>query len=173
MTGADDAAAPAPAPARRKLPLPAVTGLIVVAVVVADQLTKHWVVSTLDDGRAHHVLWTLQWNLSYNTGMAFSQARGIGPVIGVVALVVIIALGLGVRRVDRPVTAVAAGLIVGGATGNLADRLFRGDGWLHGAVVDFVDLQWFPIFNVADSAITIGGIMFVLWSLRHGEGARS
>src|SRR5204862_2090015 len=94
-----------------------------------------------------------------------SQARGIGPLIGVVALVVIIALGLAVRRVDRMVTAVAAGLIVGGAIGNLTDRLFRGDGWLHGAVVDFVDLQWFPIFNVADSAINTGGILFVLWAL--------
>ncbi|MFT3854832.1 MAG: signal peptidase II [Ilumatobacteraceae bacterium] len=50
--------------------------------------------------------------------------------------------------------------------GNLADRLFRGDGWLHGAVIDFIDLQWFPIFNVADAAITIGGALFVLWTLR-------
>jgi signal peptidase II len=171
MTGAGDAVAPALP--RRALPLPAVTALIVVAVVVADQLTKHWAVSTLDDGLPHHVVWTLQWNLSYNTGMAFSQARGIGPVIGIVALVVIIGLGLAVRRVDRVVTAVAAGLIVGGAIGNLSDRLFRGDAWLHGAVVDFVDLQWFPIFNVADSAITIGGIVFVLWSLSHGtDGTR-
>jgi signal peptidase II len=167
MTGADEAVAPARS--RRALPLPVVTAMVVVAVVVADQLTKHWAVSTLGDGSKHHVVWTLQFNLSYNTGMAFSQAR-IGPLIGVVALVVIIALGLAVRRVDRMVTAVAAGLIVGGAIGNLTDRLFRGDGWLHGAVVDFVDLQWFPIFNVADSAITIGGIMFVLWSLSRGPG---
>ena len=63
------------------------------------------------------------------------------------------------------VTAVAAGLIAGGALGNLADRVFRGDRMLHGAVIDFIDFQWFPIFNVADMAIDIGGGLFVLWTI--------
>ena len=63
------------------------------------------------------------------------------------------------------VTAVAAGLIAGGALGNLADRVFRGDRILHGAVIDFIDFQWFPIFNVADMAIDIGGALFVLWTI--------
>ena len=55
--------------------------------------------------------------------------------------------------------------MVGGAIGNLLDRLFRGDAWLHGSVVDFIDFQWFPIFNVADMGVNIGGALFVLWSL--------
>jgi signal peptidase II len=52
--------------------------------------------------------------------------------------------------------------ILGGALGNIADRLFRGEGFLHGKVVDFIDFQWFPIFNVADSCITIGAIVLMV-----------
>ena len=63
------------------------------------------------------------------------------------------------------VTRFAAGLIAGGAIGNLVDRIFRGDRILHGSVVDFIDFQWFPIFNVADMAIDIGGAVFLLWTV--------
>ena len=56
--------------------------------------------------------------------------------------------------------------VVAGALGNLFDRMFRGDGWLHGKVVDFIDLQWWPIFNVADSAITTGATLLILSLVR-------
>lgn len=135
-------------------------------VVAADQLTKRWALHRLSGQPPLHVIWTLRFNLSFNSGMAFSQGQGIGPIIGAVAIVVVIGLALSVRKIGSRVATSAAGLVIGGAVGNLLDRLFRGDGWLHGAVVDFVDLQWFPIFNVADAAITIGGVLFVLWSLR-------
>ena len=69
------------------------------------------------------------------------------------------------RRQTSTVAVIAAGLVLGGALGNLVDRVFRGDGWLHGAVIDFIDFQWFPIFNIADIAINAGGILFVLWAL--------
>ncbi len=78
---------------------------------------------------------------------------------------VIVVVVLGVRKNQNPLVAVAAGFVVGGAIGNLLDRLFRGDAWLHGSVVDFIDFQWFPIFNVADMGVNIGGALFVLWSL--------
>ena len=144
------------APARRKVSL-AVPLTNAAAVVVLDQLTKHWAQNALAES-TKHIIWTLQLNLSFNSGMAFSTGRGIGPFIGAVAIVVIIGLAMSVRRVagDSVLAAVAAGLVVGGAIGNLADRIFRGDGWLHGSVIDFIDLQWFPIFNVADAAITLG-----------------
>jgi signal peptidase II len=140
---------------------------IAAAVVLVDQLTKHWAQNALIDS-SKHVIWTLQLNLSFNSGMAFSAGRGVGPIIGAVAIVVIIGLAVSARRAarDSRLAAVAAGLVVGGAIGNLADRLFRGDGWLHGSVIDFIDLQWFPIFNVADAAITVGGALFILWTLR-------
>ena len=61
----------------------------------------------------------------------------------------------------------ASGLISGGALGNLLDRAFRGDdGFLHGAVIDFIDLQWWPVFNVADACIVVGAILLVIASFR-------
>ena len=60
-------------------------------------------------------------------------------------------------------------MIIGGALGNLADRAFRsGDGFLGGAVVDFVDLQWWPVFNLADAAVVVGGATIVLRGIRGG-----
>jgi signal peptidase II len=62
---------------------------------------------------------------------------------------------------------VAVGMIAGGAIGNLSDRLLRaGDGFLGGGVVDFIDFQWWPVFNVADAAVVLGGLMLVLESVR-------
>lgn len=145
---------------------------IALAWFALDQLTKAWAVRALDD-RTIELVWTLQLNLSFNTGFAFSQGRGLGPIIGVVALVTISALLVSLRRNDDVLSAVAVGLVVGGAAGNVADRLFRsgGDGFLHGAVVDFIDFQWFPIFNVADIGVTVGGTLLVLATLRAERGA--
>ena len=146
------------------------TFAVAAMVVLIDQLTKHWAVNSLSDGVPHHVVWTLQWNLSYNSGMAFSRGRGLGPVIGLLAVVVVVAIVLSVRKNSSAVVAVAAGLVLGGAMGNLCDRLFRGDGWLHGSVIDWIDFQWFPIFNVADIGINVGGALFVLWSVFGARG---
>ncbi|MFM7666242.1 MAG: signal peptidase II [Actinomycetota bacterium] len=140
--------------------------LLIAAIVVVDQLTKHWALNRLSGGRTIDIIGSLRFNLAFNRGMAFSQATGAGPIIGALAFVIIIVIVLWMRRSATGVSAVAAGLIVGGALGNLVDRLFRNDAWLRGAVVDFVDLQWFPIFNVADSCITIGAALMVLASLR-------
>ena len=140
--------------------------LLIAAIVVVDQLTKHWALNRLSGGRTIDIIGSLRFNLAFNRGMAFSQATGAGPIIGALAFVIIIVIVLWMRRSATGVSAVAAGLIVGGALGNLVDRLFRNDAWLRGAVVDFVDLQWFPIFNVADSCITIGAVLMVLASLR-------
>ena len=141
------------------------TMAIALAVIAIDQLTKHWAVNALTDEPPRHVIWTLQWNLTFNSGMAFSKGQGIGPIIGLIAVIVVVVVLLGVRKNSNSMVAIAAGFVVGGALGNLVDRLFRGDGWLQGSVVDFIDFQWFPIFNVADMAVNVGGVMFVLWSL--------
>jgi len=138
---------------------------VALAVVVADQLTKHWAVNELVDGDID-VFWTLRFNLSFNTGMAFSRGQNFGPVIGVLALVVIVALLLSLKRQPGRLTDIAVGLIIGGAVGNVIDRLFRQEGWFRGAVVDFIDFQWFPIFNIADMGVTIGGALLVLASWR-------
>lgn len=141
------------------------TMAIALAVIALDQLTKHWAVNALTDEPPRHVFWTLQWNLTFNSGMAFSKGQSLGAIIGLIAMGVVAVVIWGVRKNSNPVVAIAAGLVVGGAIGNLLDRLFRDDGWLHGSVVDFIDFQWFPIFNIADMAVNVGGVMFVLWSL--------
>jgi signal peptidase II len=78
---------------------------------------------------------------------------------------VVIVLIVSTARVESRVARSAAGLLIGGALGNLFDRVFRGRGWLHGGVVDFIDVQWWPIFNVADIAVSVGAVLFALSSL--------
>jgi signal peptidase II len=137
---------------------------VAAAVVAVDQITKFWAVNAVDD---HHidVIWTLRLHLTFNGGMAFSQGRGWGPVISVVALVVVVILLASLRKGGSTLSAVAVGLVVGGAAGNVTDRLFRsGSGFLGGEVVDFIDFQWWPVFNVADACIVIGGILLLVTS---------
>ncbi len=136
---------------------------IAVLVVIIDQLTKSWAVNELAD-RNIKLFWTLQLNLSFNTGMAFGQGQDLGPIIAVVAMVVVVVVLLRMRPEGGRLANIAIGLIIGGAVGNIIDRMFRGRGWLRGGVVDFIDFQWFPIFNVADMGITIGGALLVLAS---------
>ena len=127
-------------------------------VVVVDQLTKWWAVEALDDGRVIDLVWTLRLRLVFNTGAAFSSFQGLGPLLGVAAVAVAAALLLNRRLVSGRWSAIATGCIAGGALGNLADRLFRSDdGFLGGAVVDFIDVQWWPVWNVADMGVVLGG----------------
>jgi signal peptidase II len=133
--------------------------------VALDQITKHWAVSSLNDGRIIDVLGSLRFNLSFNRGMAFSQGTGMGPFIGVLGILVVLYLLIGMRK-SSVSGAVFVGLVAGGAAGNIVDRLFRGEAWLRGAVVDFIDLQWWPVFNIADAAICIGGALLVFASFR-------
>ncbi len=138
-------------------------------VLAADQLTKWWAVSELGDGRTIDLIGSLRLNLVYNTGSAFSIGASLGPWIGLAAVAAVVAIGvLGHRAPSLPIAA-ALGLVLGGALGNLGDRLFRdADGLLGGRVVDFVDLQWWPVFNVADSAIVLGGLALLVLSTRSG-----
>jgi len=142
-----------------------IVAAIAVLIIALDQITKHWAVSTLVPSEPRHVVWTLQWNLTFNRGMAFSAGQGAGVVIGLIAIVVVIVVSIAVAKATSRLAVVAAGFVVGGALGNVIDRLFRGEGWMRGAVVDFVDFQWFPIFNVADMAINVGAGCYLLWAL--------
>ena len=136
------------------------------AVLAADQLTKWWAVRDLADGPIE--LGPVRFVLSHNRGAAFGLGSGFVPLValGAVALVVVL-LVLG-RGATTPAVAVATGLVLGGAIGNLADRVFRDPGLLRGAVVDFVDLRWWPVFNLADAAITCGCILLI-WSTRRSQ----
>jgi signal peptidase II len=142
-----------------------VAGGVAAAVVVVDQLTKWWAVDRLSSGPVH-VGWTLDLELSRNTGSAFSLFQGATPVLVVVALLLLAALVVLVGRSPSTARAAVLGLVIGGALGNLCDRLFRDD---HGAVVDFVALHWWPTFNVADSCIVVGCVLLAASFLRSGS----
>lgn len=139
---------------------------IALSVIALDQLTKHWAVTSLGTDREIDLFWTLRLNLAFNNGMAFSQGQGFGPVIAVIATVVIVYLLVSLQTEASTMSTIGMGLLIGGAAGNLIDRLFRGDdGFLQGGVVDFIDLQWFPIFNIADIAINVGAVLLILNSI--------
>ena len=141
------------------------------AVVCLDQITKAWAVAALDD-QIIDLVWTLRLRLVYNTGFAFSTGSGLGPVLAIVAIVIVGVLWSSRHRVQGLWATMALGGIIGGALGNLADRVFRGAAWGRGAVVDFIDLQWWPIFNVADASITVG-LVIVLFHLYRSDRRRA
>lgn len=142
--------------------------LIVVLVVAADQFTKHLIVSSFlpDESRIFvpHVLW-----LTYvqNQHGAFGLFGSHPLVLAALASIVLVSFFLWYRH-ERGGwgTHVAFALILGGAIGNILDRVRLG------YVVDFFDLRWFPVFNVADSCITIGVALLLLRMLVHERAAQ-
>lgn len=139
--------------------------IIIALVVICDQVTKHWALNALNNGRTIDIFWTLRLNLVFNSGMAFSKGQDLGRLIGLLAIGVAIRLWLSLRKISTTIGVVGTAMLIGGAIGNVVDRLFRGDAWLRGSVVDFIDLQWFPVFNVADSSVTIGAILLIYSSI--------
>jgi signal peptidase II len=123
---------------------------------VLDQLSKAWAEIALADGPIVVIEGFLQFRLTYNTGAAFSMFSKGGPILAVVAVGVIAMIMFVLKDASRRVEAVALGMVLGGSIGNLTDRVFRGDGLLDGAVVDFIDFSFFATFNVADMGITLG-----------------
>jgi signal peptidase II len=125
---------------------------VALAALAADQITKSLAVEYLRSGPVH-LFGPFSFALSYNSGIAFSV--GVGLTVPIV-LVVVVVIGLLVwfaRSVPSRPAAVAVGLVLGGAVGNLSDRFFRGHG---GAVVDFIHSTFWPTFNVADSCVVCG-----------------
>lgn len=145
--------------------------IIAATVIVLDLLTKIIAVATLTPGESPRILGGLVYfSLIRNPGAAFSMATGITWLLALVAIGVVIVIIRMAPKLRSTPWAVSLGLVLGGAIGNLIDRIFRSPGFLQGHVVDFVSVfgpnaEYFPIFNVADSAITIGGISLVVTAL--------
>lgn len=140
------------------------------AVLSVDAVTKHLVVAHLEHRAPIRLLGgALQLDVSRNSGAAFSFAQGATVLFTAVAVSVIVVIVRTARRLGSPAWAVSLGLLLGGASGNLLDRIFRSPGFGRGAVVDFIDFRVWPVFNVADSAIVIGGLLAVVLSLRGVE----
>ncbi|MFZ4585096.1 MAG: signal peptidase II [Acidimicrobiia bacterium] len=163
----NDAAEPAPVD-RSRLWLVAV--VVVVVVVALDQLTKIWAVHALVEGQPVEAVGSLlQWQLSYNPGAAFGILQAFTPILAVVAVAIAVFLVRAVRRAKDMLLVVALSLVLGGALGNLIDRVARADGFLDGKVVDFIRLPHWPMFNIADMAITCGAVLLVWWGLRRPD----
>ena len=158
---------------RRRTSLLALVALLVLGL---DLATKVAVVAELEGRRTLELLGgQLLIRVSRNPGAAFSFAEGATVLFTAVAIAVVVVIVRVARRLGSVGWALALGLLLGGATGNLIDRLLRSPGPGRGAVVDFIDFQVWPSFNVADSGIVIGGLLAVLLSFRGIEvdGSRS
>jgi signal peptidase II len=154
-----------PRPAgRRRLGL-----LLSVAAIVfaADVISKTIVVATLTPGRPVWLIsGVLDLNLTRNSGAAFSFGTGMTVVFTAIAIGVIIFILRTSRRLRSLPWAVTLGLLLGGAAGNLTDRLVRSPGVFRGDVVDWIQLPHWPVFNVADSCIVCGGFLAVVLAAR-------
>ena len=148
---------------------PGLATAIVVGVVALDLITKIWAVDELADGPVDLVGDDIGFHLARNSGGAFSLFQGFTPLLAIVAGVVAYFLVRTVRRTHDTLLVVALSLVLGGALGNLIDRVFRSPGFLRGAVVDFVHVGSFPTFNVADASITIGAGLVIIWALWGGD----
>ena len=136
--------------------------VVAAIIVILDQITKAWAVAAASEEPITIIDGWFQIFVTRNPGASFSQFTGSGQIIAVIAIGIVIGIVALVDRVPNNLDAGALGLILGGAAGNLIDRIVRGDGFLDGAVVDWFDPSFFPTFNVADSAITVGTIVLLL-----------
>ena len=138
-------------------------GLVLAIVVGLDQLTKHTVATSIAPGETRKFLPLVDLVHVRNTGVAFGFLSGGGALVLTFTLVVVaLLIGYLARRPDRPWLWLPTGMLVGGALGNLIDRLTSG------SVIDFIKLPHWPAFNVADMSITFG-VLALLWVL---EGKR-
>jgi signal peptidase II len=161
----DDGAAIHDTRPRRRVGLLATTAVLA---LVADLVTKVVVVAMLEGERPVRLLGgAVYLVLIRNSGAAFSMATGLTWLLSIIAIAVVVVIIRLAPKLRQPGWALGLGLVLGGACGNLGDRLFRAPGPLRGHVVDFVsvfapDGSFFPVFNVADSAIVVGGILLML-----------
>ncbi|MFL5792878.1 MAG: signal peptidase II [Actinomycetota bacterium] len=133
------------------------------AVLALDQLSKHLVVSNLAGRPPVDLVGdVVQLRYTTNSGGAFSLLTGAPLFFGIMAMVIIGGIVYASRRAQPMAMLVILGLILGGALGNLTDRLLRGDALLRGEVVDFIKVGIWPVFNLADSCVVVGGILLAI-----------
>jgi signal peptidase II len=146
--------------------------VLAAAVLAVDLVTKVVVVATIAPGHSIRLLGGVLYLTDFrNSGAAFSFAQGKTILFSIIALAVAVVIVRTARRLYSTAWGVALGLVLGGALGNLVDRIFRAPGFLRGGVVDFLSLfssdgHIWPVFNVADSAIVCGGILGALLAVR-------
>ncbi len=142
-------------------------GAVAVLVFVVDLITKQVALSRLNPGESVAVIGELlRVTLVFNTGAAFSIGSDVPWLFFLIATAVVGYIIVMARKLRSPGWALALGVILGGACGNLLDRLIRPPEPLHGAVVDWIQVPYWPVFNVADSGIVVGGVLAVVLAFR-------
>jgi signal peptidase II len=140
---------------------------VAVVVLALDAVSKAIAVEQLGDGTRVRLLGgLLHLTLTRNSGAAFGLGAGATVLFTLVAVVVVGVIVRTAARLASAWWALALGLLLGGAVGNLADRLLRDPAPLRGRVVDWIQLPHWPVFNLADSAIVVGGLLAVVLSSR-------
>jgi signal peptidase II len=172
VSPADDIDAPVPVQtpprAPRRIALFGVVGLLVVLI---DLVSKVLVVANLQPTQETRLLGgAIYLDIARNSGAAFSLGTGFTAILSVVAIAVVVVIVRTASRLQSRAWAVALGLILGGAVGNLIDRIFRAPGVFRGHVVDWISLfgpygEHWPIFNLADSGIVCGAVLAAALSL--------
>jgi signal peptidase II len=139
--------------------------------VFLDQLTKELAIAALSDGSVMPVIGEiLRFRLAYNDAAAFSLGVGQTWVLAIIACCAVLALLWFGPRAKNLTWTIIAGLVLGGAAGNLVDRLTRAPGFLNGHVVDFISIPFnFPIFNLADTFLVVGVSLTMLRTLLGDE----
>jgi len=156
-----------PPPARHRERHGVLLAATAAVVLVADVVSKLVVVAQLSDRPSVTVIpHVLHLTLTRNAGAAFSVGTGATILFTAVAVSVVVVIIRSISSLASAGWAVSLGLLLGGALGNLSDRIFRAPGPFRGHVIDWVELPHWPVFNVADSGIVIGGILAVLLSVR-------
>ncbi|HEV2757077.1 MAG TPA: signal peptidase II [Actinomycetota bacterium] len=141
-------------------------GVVAALVVAIDQATKTLALETLSDSPVDVLGGVVTLRITINSGGAFGVLQGVPGFFLVATIGIVVAILVWARHVEQRPWLVALGLVLGGGVGNVVDRVLRG----HGGVVDFVDLHWWPVFNVADAAIVTGvGLLLLLGA--KGEGS--
>ncbi|WP_017622197.1 signal peptidase II [Nocardiopsis chromatogenes] len=141
---------------------------VVAAVALAlDFATKEIVLARFAPGESVPVVGDLlRFTLVFNPGAAFSIGTGMTWVFSLISIGVVTYIAVIARRLRSLSWALSLGLILGGAAGNLVDRLFRPPGPLHGHVVDWIQLPNWPVFNLADSSLVVGSVLAVVLAFR-------
>jgi signal peptidase II len=158
-----------------------IIGIVAPIVLAADLITKQLALSALEGEAPVRVLGGLFYlQIVRNPGAAFGMATGMTWLLTLIALAVVIGIIWIVPKLRSLGWAIGLSLVLAGAVGNLLDRFFRAPGALHGHVVDFLSPfapngEAFPVFNIADSSITVGGALIVLMALlgRDYDGRRT
>ncbi|MFJ4919240.1 signal peptidase II [Streptomyces sp. NPDC088725] len=169
IIGTPDVDGEAAAPAERPKGKRKIAALFVVAVLayLLDLGSKLLVVAQLEHRQSIRIIGdALQFEVIRNAGAAFGIGEAFTVIFTIIAASVIVVIARLARKLYSLPWAIALGLLLGGALGNLTDRIFRSPGAFQGAVVDFIAPAHFAVFNLADSAICCGGVLIVLLSFR-------